>query len=133
MISKNLVKLAISEDLKPSGDITTKLIKENKKIEAKIISNQECIVGGLGLAKDSFKYIDNKVVFITKVKDGTQIRKGKVLATIHGKAKSILKSERVALNFLSLVSGVATITNKFVNKVKGNLVKFVVQEKLPQT
>ena len=123
MISKNLVKLAISEDLKPSGDITTKLIKENKKIEAKIISNQKCIAGGLDLAKDSFKYIDAKVVFVKKVKDGTKIRKGKVLATIHGKAKSILKSERVALNFLSLVSGVATITNKFVNKVKGKSCK----------
>ena len=67
MISKNLVKLAILEDLKPSGDITTKLLKENKKIKAKIISNQNCIVGGLNLAKGSFKYIDNKVIFKTKI------------------------------------------------------------------
>jgi len=123
VISKKLVKLAILEDLRPSGDITTKLIKKNKKIKAKIISNQDCIVGGLNFAKESFKYVDTKVNFKTKIKDGRKISKGKILATVHGKAKSILKSERVALNFLSLISGVATITNKFVNKVKGKSCK----------
>ena len=123
MISKKLVKLAILEDLRPSGDITTKLIKKNKKIKAKIISNQDCIVGGLNFAKESFKYVDTKVNFKTKIKDGRKISKGKILATVHGKAKGILKSERVALNFLSLISGVATITNKFVNKVKGKSCK----------
>ena len=123
MISKKLVKLAILEDLRPSGDITTKLIKKNKKIKAKIISNQDCIVGGLNFAKESFKYVDTKVNFKTKIKDGRKISKGKILATVHGKAKGILKSERVALNFLSLISGVATITNKFVNKVKGKTCK----------
>jgi len=123
VISKKLVKLAILEDLRPSGDITTKLIKKNKKIKAKIISNQDCIVGGLNFAKESFKYVDTKVNFKTKIKDGRKISKGKILATVHGKAKGILKSERVALNFLSLISGVATITNKFVNKVKGKSCK----------
>ena len=53
----------MSEDLKPSGDITTKLIRNNKKIEAKIISNQNCIVGGLSFAKEAFKYSDKKVIF----------------------------------------------------------------------
>ena len=55
MISKNLVKQALSEDLKPSGDITTNLIKKNKKIKAKIISNQNCVIGGLSFAKEVFK------------------------------------------------------------------------------
>ena len=110
----------MSEDLNPSGDITTNLIKKNKKVHAKIISNQTCIIGGLNLAKESFKYSDKKVVFKFKTKDGKKINKGKVVAVVFGKAKGILQSERVALNFLSLVSGVATETRKFVDKVKKN-------------
>ena len=113
----------MSEDLKPSGDITTRLIKNDKKIKAKIVSNESCIVGGLNFAKEAFKYSDKKVNFKTKTKDGRRINKGKVIATVHGKAKGILKSERVALNFLSLISGVATTTKKFVDKVKGKACK----------
>ena len=67
----------MSEDLKPSGDITTELIKDNKKINAKIISNQNCVVGGLVFAKEAFKYSDKKVSFKTKTKDGKKIKKGK--------------------------------------------------------
>ena len=113
----------MSEDLKPSGDITTKLIKNNQKIGAKIVSDQNCVVGGLNFAKEAFKYSDKKVVFKSKSKDGRKINKGKVVAIVYGRAKGILKSERVALNFLSLISGVATITKKFVDKVKGKSCK----------
>ena len=109
----------MSEDLRPSGDITTKLIKNNKKIKAKIIANQNCIVGGLNFAKEAFKYSDKKINFKIKTIEGKKVKKGTVVAVIYGKPKAILKSERVALNFLSLVSGVATITKKFVDKVKG--------------
>ncbi len=108
----------MSEDLKPSGDVTTKLIKNNKKISAKIIANQSCIIGGLHFAKEAFKYSDKKIIFKTKTKDGKKINKGKIVAIVYGNAKGILKSERVALNFLSLISGVATKTKSFVNKVK---------------
>ena len=111
------------EDLRPSGDITTKLIKNNKKIKAKIISNQSCIIGGLSFAKETFKYSDKNVNFKSKTKDGRKISKGKVVAIIYGKSKGILKSERVALNFLSLISGVATTTRKFVDKIKGKSCK----------
>ena len=113
----------MSEDLKPSGDITTALIKNNKKIKAKIISNQNCVIGGLSFAKEAFKYSDKKVVFKSNSKDGRKINKGKVVAIVYGRAKGILKSERVALNFLSLISGVATLTKKFVDKVKGKSCK----------
>ena len=108
----------MSEDLKPSGDVTTKLIKNNKKIKAKIISNQNCVIGGLDFVKETFKNSDKKVNFKRKTKDGRRISKGKIVAIVHGKAKGILKSERVALNFLSLISGVATTTKKFVDKVR---------------
>ena len=80
----------MSEDLKPSGDITTKLIKNNRKIKAKIVSNQNCIVGGLSFAKEAFKYSDKKINFKTKTKDGKKIKKGKVVAIVYGKAKGIL-------------------------------------------
>ena len=109
----------MSEDLKPSGDITSKLIKNNKKIKAKIVANQNCVIGGLDFAKETFKNSDKKINFKLKTKDGGKIKKGKVVATVYGKPKGILKSERVALNFLSLISGVATTTRKFVDGVKG--------------
>ena len=111
------------EDLKPSGDVTSKLIKNNKKIKAKILANQNCVVGGLNFAKAAFKYSNKKIIFKSKTKDGNKVKKGKVVAIINGKVKEILRGERVALNFLSLISGVATITKKFVDKVKGKSCK----------
>ena len=108
----------MSEDLRPSGDITTKLIKKNKKIKAKIISNENCIIGGLNFAKEAFKYSDKKIIFKTKTNEGKKVKKGKIVAIVYGKPKAILKSERVALNFLSFISGVATTTRKFVDRVK---------------
>ena len=119
---KSVVYQALREDLKPSGDITTKNII-NKNITAKIIAGQNCIVGGLNFAKEAFKILNKKIVFKTKIKDGKKVNRGKVIALLKGKASSILKSERVALNFLGLISGVATITNQFVKKVKGKSCK----------
>ena len=119
---KSVVYQALREDLKPSGDITTKNII-NKNITAKIIAGQNCIVGGLNFAKEAFKISDKKIIFKTKIKDGKKVNRGKEIALLKGKASSILKSERVALNFLGLISGVATITNQFVKKVKGKSCK----------
>jgi nicotinate-nucleotide pyrophosphorylase (carboxylating) len=120
---KSIVKKAMLEDLLPQGDITTRLIKNNRKLRAEIISNQKGMIGGLNFAKEAFKYSDKKINFKSKIKEGRKINKGKVVAIVTGNAKGILKSERVALNFLSLISGVATITNKFVSKVKGKSCK----------
>ena len=75
---KHIVYQALKEDLKPSGDITTRNIK-NKKITAKIIVGQNCIVGGLGFAKEAFKISDKKIIFKTKIKDGKKVNRGKVL------------------------------------------------------
>jgi nicotinate-nucleotide pyrophosphorylase (carboxylating) len=111
---KNIVKLALNEDLYPSGDITSSLVKNNKIIKIKLLSNQNAIIGGLLFAKDAFNLVDNKIKFIVKKKDGSQVKKGSLIATIEGKAKNILMAERVALNFLSHISGIATKTNKFV-------------------
>ena len=111
---KDRVKLALTEDLYPYGDITSNLLNNNKIIEAKIISNQKAIVAGLLFAKQSFKQIDKKIKFILKKKDGAKVKKNSVIAVIKGKANSIMIAERVALNFLSHISGIATKTNQFV-------------------
>jgi nicotinate-nucleotide pyrophosphorylase (carboxylating) len=111
---KNTVKLALNEDLYPSGDITSDLIKNDKKIEIKLILNQNAVIGGLRFAKYAFFLIDNKIKFNSKKKDGSFVKKNSVIATIKGKAKNILIAERVALNFLSHISGIATKTNQFV-------------------
>ena len=114
-----IVTRALKEDLYPRGDITSNLLNNNLKITAKIICNQNAIIAGIKFAKTAFKLIDKKTSFKAKAKDGTKIKKGKIVALIKGKAKSIFKAERVALNFLGLTSGVATITNSFVSAVKG--------------
>ena len=111
---KSTVKLALNEDLYPSGDITSSLINKDNIVTVKLISNQKAIVGGLLFAKEAFSLIDNKIKFIVKKKDGSRIKKGSLVALIKGKAKNILIAERVALNFLSHISGIATKTNEFV-------------------
>ena len=111
---RGTVKLALNEDLYPSGDITSSLINNDKIITVKLISNQSAIVGGLLFAKQTFALIDNKIKFIIKKKDGSSTKKGNIVAVIKGKAKNILIAERVALNFLSHISGIATKTNEFV-------------------
>ncbi len=111
---RNTVKLALNEDLYPSGDVTSDLIEDDKIIKVKLISNEKALIGGLRFAKCAFALIDNKIKFIIKKKDGSLVKKNSLIAIIKGKAKNILIAERVALNFLSHISGIATKTNQFV-------------------
>ena len=119
---KSTVKLALNEDLYPSGDITSSLIKDDKIVTVKLIANQSAIIGGLLFAKQTFALIDDKIKFIIKKKDGSKVKKGNLVALIKGNAKNILIAERVALNFLSHISGIATKTNEFV-KLAGKKTK----------
>ena len=111
---KNIVKLALNEDLYPSGDITSSLIKNHQIVKVKLISNQKAVVAGLLFAKHAFLLIDKKIKFLIKKKDGSHVNKNTLIAIIKGNAQSILIAERVALNFLSHLSGIATKTNQFV-------------------
>ena len=124
-LSKNFIKstckLALNEDLFPSGDITSDLIDNNETKKIKLISNQKCIIGGMDFFKETFRLIDKKIKCKIKKKDGSIIKKGSIIAVIEGNIKNILSGERVALNFISHISGIATKTNEFVkksNKVK---------------
>ena len=122
ILSKNFIKsvckLALNEDLYPSGDISSNLLKDNIKKKVKLISNQAGIIGGLEFAKQTFKLIDKKIRINLKKKEGSKIKKGDLIAIIEGNIRHILTGERVALNFLSHISGIATMTNRFVKKVR---------------
>ena len=121
-LSKNFIrstcKLALNEDLFPSGDITSNLLKNNQIKKVKMISNEKGIIGGLEFAKETFKLIDKKISFKIKKREGSKINKRSVIAIIEGNLKNILTGERVALNFVSHISGIATKTNEFVKRVK---------------
>ena len=120
-LSKNFIrstcKLALNEDLFPSGDITSELLNKSLVKKVKLIVNENGILGGIDFAKETFKLVDSKIKFKNKKKDGSRIKKGEVVATIDGKLRNILIGERVALNFVSHISGIATKTNMFVKKV----------------
>jgi nicotinate-nucleotide pyrophosphorylase (carboxylating) len=120
-LSKNFIrkvcKLALNEDLYPLGDITSNLLKNNIKRKVKLISSQSGIIGGIEFAKQTFKLIDKKIKIKIKKEEGSKVKKGDLIAIIEGNIKNILIGERVALNFLSHISGIATKTNSFVKKV----------------
>mgnify|MGYP001224624764 CR=1 FL=1 len=121
-LNKNFIqkicKLALNEDLYPLGDITSNLLKNNIYKKVKLITNQNGIIGGLEFANQTFGLIDKKIKFVVKKKEGSLVKKGNIIATIEGNIKNILTGERVALNFISHISGVATKTNQFVKKVR---------------
>ena len=115
---KSVVKKALDEDLKPRGDITTKLISfKDKRTTAKIVAKQNGIIAGLDFCKTAFKLVGKETIFISKVKEGSKIKKNKVIAEIKAKTKTILIAERTALNFLNHASGIATLTHQFKQKV----------------
>ena len=114
----SIVKQALKEDLRPNGDITTNLISsKNKNKKAKIIAKQNGVIAGLDFCRAAFKLVGKESVFIGKVKDGSKVKKNKVIAEIKAKTKTILIAERTALNFLNHASGIASLTNQFVQKV----------------
>ena len=115
----NLVFKALEEDLKPNGDITTKLLNsKNKIVQAKIISKQSGIISGINFCKAAFKLLERKSKFLQRIKDGKKVKRNQIIAEITAKTKTILIAERTALNFLNHASGISTITNQYVSKVK---------------
>jgi len=120
-----VVKNALKEDL-GRGDITTRyFIPPEINVRAVIIAREKGIVCGLDIARLVFQCSDKKIQFLLRVKDGNKITKGEILAELRGLARGILTAERVALNFLSLLSGIATRTHKFVEMVRPYPVKIM--------
>lgn len=120
-----IIEQALLEDI-GTGDITTEyIISSNLTAKGIIKASEEGVVVGLDIACLVFNKLDPEIVFQKKIKDGTKVALGKVLAEISGSARTILKGERVALNFLQRMSGIATITSKFCQQVKDFPVRIV--------
>ncbi|MFN3966359.1 MAG: carboxylating nicotinate-nucleotide diphosphorylase [Endomicrobiia bacterium] len=115
---REIVRIALAEDI-GTDDITTKSIFSPTEVaQAKIVAKDNCIISGLAVAREVFKTLDKKCIWRAKYKDGVKVKAKRTVATVRGRAHAILSGERTALNFLSEMSGIATLTNKFVNKVK---------------
>ncbi len=111
----NSVVLALSEDF-GTGDVSADLLL-NKAITAEIISRESSIICGIEYAQSAFLSLDDKIKLDWKVKDGECINAGQVLCVLIGASKAIISAERVALNFLQMLSSVATKTHNLVNKI----------------
>ena len=120
-----IIEQALLEDI-GTGDITTEsVIPLNLKAKGIIKTSEEGVVAGLDIACLVFKKLDSEICFQSKMKDGNKILPEEILAEITGPARIILKGERVTLNFLQRLSGIATITSKFCQEVKDLPVRIV--------
>ena len=120
-----IIEQALLEDI-GTGDITSEsIVPYGLKAKGIIKTSEEGVVAGLNIACLVFRKLDSEIIFQEKIKDSTKVARGKVLAEITGSARTILKGERVALNFLQRMSGIATITSKFCQEVKDLPVRIV--------
>lgn len=116
MIEK--IKEALKEDI-PTKDISSCYLFTDEISEGNFIAKEDGVLSGIDVCKKTFEIIDSKTEFIILKNNGEKIKKGEVIAKVKGKTKSILMSERVGLNFLQRMSGIATMTNLFVKETQG--------------
>ncbi|MDB4679784.1 MAG: carboxylating nicotinate-nucleotide diphosphorylase [Planctomycetaceae bacterium] len=113
-----LISLALAEDLREIGDLTSgNLIDSELQATIKVVSRQRGIVAGQPVAEMLFQQLDHSVVWTTQLPDGSDVEPGSLIATVEGSVVSLLKGERTALNFLTQLSGVATLTQQYVDLV----------------
>ena len=130
LLVEDAVRAALLEDLGRAGDITTNAtIPAMKQARAVIAARQPGIVAGLDLAKAAFRLLDPALSFETRIADGTAVTPGAILATIEGPARALLSAERVALNFLGRLSGIATLTSRYVAAVAHTKARIVCTRK----
>ena len=116
-----LVRAALAEDLGRAGDITTDaIVPPGARLEAALAARQPGIVAGLDLAALAFRLIDPSIALTVERGDGSRVGPGDVIALIAGPARGVLTAERVALNFLCHLSGVASATAAIVDSVRGH-------------
>lgn len=118
ILIEDQVKAALLEDLGRAGDITTyATIAPSLMATARMNTRQNGVVAGLELARTAFRLVDPSVVFEAHVEDGDKVTAGNALVTVRGPARSILSAERVALNYLMHLSGIATHTARFAAEI----------------
>jgi nicotinate-nucleotide pyrophosphorylase (carboxylating) len=114
---KRIIELALEED---GTDVTSNaMFDPPDRLKAKFTAKSSGIIAGLDIADMVFKKLDEEAVFEKKVDDGSQVQAGTVIAEISGSARALLKAERVALNFMQRMSGIATVTAMFIEEIKG--------------
>jgi nicotinate-nucleotide pyrophosphorylase (carboxylating) len=118
-LTKNYIKTALEEDI-GTGDVTTNtIVPVDATLRGRIVAKQDGIVAGLDIAKHVFFTLDERVNFVAKATDGSRVTRRDVLAEVEGPARALLTGERTALNFLGRMSGIATLTRKFVDAIAG--------------
>ncbi len=115
----DLVRRALEEDGAWSDITTLSTVPEEQQAQASIITRQQGVVAGLAAAAEVFRVLDNTISIELLVQDGTGVQPGQVLARVSGPARSLLSAERVALNFLGRLSGIATLTARCVRAIEG--------------
>ncbi len=116
---ETIVTLALAEDVGPGDWTTLWTVPEDREVGARIVAKAPGVLSGLGVAELVFRKVDPELRFTPELLDGDAVQKGNLVASLHGRARSILTGERVALNFLQRLSGVATLTRSYVDAITG--------------
>jgi len=120
-----LIELALNEDIH-TGDITTQAVLcAPKQASARLIAKEALVIAGLFVVEAVFKKLNPEITFTTSLRDGDRVSKGDIIATIQGNAADLLMGERVSLNMLQRLSGIATVTAAYVRAVQGTKTRIV--------
>lgn len=122
---RTLIERALAEDIGTGDTTTNAIIPPPAKLRAKLVAKAPGVIAGLSIAEMTFQFLDHRVRLTSTIVDGEQIQAGQTLAEIEGSGRAILTAERTALNFLGRMSGIATLTRQFVDKVSGTTAKIL--------
>jgi nicotinate-nucleotide pyrophosphorylase (carboxylating) len=129
MLVEPLVRRALEEDFGRAGDVTGGLLRRDEKLCARFVARKGGVIAGLQPARIAVSLVDADLRFIGLVADGASVESGVALATIEGPAPSVLAAERTALNFLTHLSGIATLTRAYVDAVAGTKARIAATRK----
>lgn len=119
------IRQALSEDI-GDGDVTTEcIVPADLRLTGRLVAKEAGVIAGLAVAQQTFHLTGDQVEFQAAVKDGDAVTAGQVVATVSGSGRPLLSGERVALNFLQRMSGIATLTRRFVEAVSGTRAKIL--------
>ena len=116
---KDFVKLSIKEDVKQGDHSSLSCIPKNKIGSAKLMIKENGIISGIEIAKEIFKTYDNSIEFIAYLKDGEKVKIGDIAFTVNGSSRTLLTIERLVLNVMQRMSAISTLTDRFVQELKG--------------
>ena len=122
---KDIIRKSLAEDVGPGDYSSLSTIPTDVTNNAKLLIKEDGILAGIDIAEEVFRQVDSSLIFEKKMKDGTKVKVGDVAFIVSGSAISILTGERLALNFMQRMSGIATATNKYVKEIEGTNTKIL--------